>query len=249
MFPVIFGLIAVAVGLYLIARWWTQATPQQLASAVRWTAIALAAGVILFAALSRRWALLLALAVPAWMLYRRRQAGAAGGGAPSGGSGGSGTGGPSGHSAVETRFLRMTLDHASGAMAGEVVAGEFAGRTLDELALGELIALWRTCVAEDEASRTVLETWLDRVHGDTWRQAAGGAATDRDAGGQRESPWSQSGISDAEAREILGVDEGADRAAIEAAYRKAMQRAHPDHGGSDWYAARVNAARDRLLKP
>lgn len=51
-----------------------------------------------------------------------------------------------------------------------------------------------------------------------------------------------------EAREILGVGTAADRLEIEAAYRRLMLRAHPDRGGSTGLAAKLNAARDRLLK-
>ncbi len=57
------------------------------------------------------------------------------------------------------------------------------------------------------------------------------------------------GMSAKEARSILGVGEQADRSEIEASYRRLMQRAHPDHGGSAGLAAQLNAARDRLLKP
>jgi hypothetical protein len=55
-------------------------------------------------------------------------------------------------------------------------------------------------------------------------------------------------MSVAEARSILGVGPEADRAEVEAAYRRLMQRAHPDVGGSAGLAAQLNAARDRLLK-
>ncbi|MEK9660650.1 MAG: molecular chaperone DnaJ [Alphaproteobacteria bacterium] len=241
-FPIVIGAICVAVGAYLVLRWWSQATPQQMIAALRWAAVILGIGVVVFAVLTRRWGLLAILAVPAFALFRawrvgRTQARNARG--PSAGA----------SSDVETRFLRMTLDHQSGAIDGTVVDGEFAGRGLAELTLGELIRLWRACVAEDEASRNVLEAYLDRVHGETWRQAAGGEAADPEdrERRRRDSPWGQGGMSEAEACEILGIKPGAEREAIEAAYRKAMQRAHPDHGGSDWMAARVNQARDVLL--
>ncbi len=57
-----------------------------------------------------------------------------------------------------------------------------------------------------------------------------------------------SGMSLAEARSILGVSEAAQKPEIDAAYRRLMQRAHPDAGGSAGLAAQLNAARDRLLK-
>ena len=52
----------------------------------------------------------------------------------------------------------------------------------------------------------------------------------------------------AEALEILGLEEGADSAQIEAAYKTLIVKNHPDQGGSDWLAARLNEARDFLLK-
>ena len=55
-------------------------------------------------------------------------------------------------------------------------------------------------------------------------------------------------ISEADARAVLGVSSGAGEAEIRAAWKRAMTRAHPDQGGTEGLAARVNAARDRLLR-
>lgn len=63
------------------------------------------------------------------------------------------------------------------------------------------------------------------------------------------APPAKSGaMSEAEARSILGVAPGASAQEISAAWRRLMARAHPDQGGTEGLAARVNAARDRLLK-
>jgi curved DNA-binding protein CbpA len=51
----------------------------------------------------------------------------------------------------------------------------------------------------------------------------------------------------AEALSVLGLAEGASEAEIRAVHRRLMRSAHPDHGGSDWIAARLNEARDVLL--
>jgi len=56
------------------------------------------------------------------------------------------------------------------------------------------------------------------------------------------------GMDDAEARSVLGVSADASPEAINAAWRRLMGRAHPDQGGTEGLAARVNAARDRLLR-
>jgi DnaJ-domain-containing protein 1 len=50
-----------------------------------------------------------------------------------------------------------------------------------------------------------------------------------------------------EAWQVLGLQPGAEPDAIRAAHRRLMRGAHPDGGGSDWLAARINQARDLLL--
>lgn len=56
------------------------------------------------------------------------------------------------------------------------------------------------------------------------------------------------GMSVKEARDTLGVSPDATAAQINAAWKRLMARAHPDQGGTQGLAARLNAARDRLLK-
>lgn len=55
-------------------------------------------------------------------------------------------------------------------------------------------------------------------------------------------------MDDAEARSLLGVGADATADQVNAAWRRLMARAHPDQGGTDGLAARLNAARDRLLR-
>jgi hypothetical protein len=51
----------------------------------------------------------------------------------------------------------------------------------------------------------------------------------------------------AEAYAVLGLPAGAREPEIRAAHHRLMRAAHPDLGGSDWIAARINQARDILL--
>ena len=51
----------------------------------------------------------------------------------------------------------------------------------------------------------------------------------------------------AEARAVLGVAEGASAEEINDAWKRLMVKVHPDHGGTDALAARVNEARRVLL--
>ena len=56
-----------------------------------------------------------------------------------------------------------------------------------------------------------------------------------------------SGMSRAEALSVLGLQEGASEEAIRAAHRRLMQQIHPDKGGSNYLAAKINQAKDVLL--
>ena len=63
----------------------------------------------------------------------------------------------------------------------------------------------------------------------------------------RPLPSRGEGLTDAEARALLGVPADATPAQINAAWKRLMGRAHPDQGGTEGLASRLNAARDRLL--
>lgn len=57
----------------------------------------------------------------------------------------------------------------------------------------------------------------------------------------------KSGMSRTEALDILGLRGDATVVEIRDAHRRLMQTCHPDHGGSSYLAARINAAKDVLL--
>jgi hypothetical protein len=144
--------------------------------------------------------------------------------------------GPEGEaSGVETATLEMRLDIASGAMSGQVRRGEFAGRDLASMDRAELLDLMADCAALDPESVPLLEAWLDRTDPE-WRSEPPPAR-----------PSSSGPMTRAEALSVLGLQEGASEADIRAAHRRLMQAAHPDRGGSDWLAARINEAREVLL--
>lgn len=148
---------------------------------------------------------------------------------------------PGQRSRVATGMLAMELDHDTGQMDGEVLAGPLKGRRLSGLSETELRGLHRHCGKAADQSLALLEAWLDRSKLD-WRQAwgktaggggavAGGGAMSRD-----------------EAFAVLGLKAGADPADIRAAHRRLMKEFHPDKGGSDYLAAKINQAKDILLQ-
>ena len=61
-------------------------------------------------------------------------------------------------------------------------------------------------------------------------------------------PQAAGGMSRNEAFSVLGLKEGANAADIRAAHRRLIQQIHPDKGGSTYLAAKINQAKDVLLR-
>ena len=231
-------LVALVAVLFLVS--WYKRVPKSQQRRFRNRALLIGGGIILFFALitGRLHPLFAALAALVPLAYRaiglyqtfstirsftqRMKAGASPG--PT----------PGQTSEVETEFLRMQLDHDTGEMHGTVRRGRYEGCALGGLGLRELLELLDEC-RSDRQSMAVLEAYLDRVHED-WRA-------------HRRPPRGRSadGMAEDEARAVLGIGPDATREEIVQAHRRLMQRLHPDRGGSDYLAAKLNAAKDLLL--
>jgi hypothetical protein len=143
-------------------------------------------------------------------------------------------------SQVRTAFLEMQLDHDSGAMHGRILAGRFEGVALDALDAATLAALFNEI---DSDSRALLAAYLDRRE-PGWREHAQGDA----AAGSGRGPASSGKMTEEEAYQILGIQAGASAQDITRAHRTLMKKLHPDQGGTTYLAARVNEAKDILLR-
>jgi hypothetical protein len=142
-------------------------------------------------------------------------------------------------SRVRSAFVEMELDHNTGAMRGRILAGRHEGASLDALDLATLTGFLPEI---DEESRALLMAYLDR-RSPPWREHAQGDAA---AGPGR--AWSSGKMTEEEAYQILGVQAGASVDDISRAHRTLMKKLHPDQGGSTYLAARVNEAKDVLLR-
>ena len=229
----LFGGVAILCGVLLLGYLFVNANPARLAGVVKWTGISVAAVALLALLVLTEgrlfiWLMPLVVLAPAWRRLR---------------SAFSGLRGPAANrnSTVETPFIRMSLDHDTGSMTGTVLQGRFAGMRLEELRPPELLALLRECRAADEEGARLLEAYLDRVRSNWHDEMAGDEAR------YTPPPSGSPDVTVDEAYAILGLSPGADAEAIKAAHHRLMKQLHPDHGGTDYFAAKLNRARDVLL--
>ena len=142
-------------------------------------------------------------------------------------------------SVIRTEYLAMELKHNSGDMDGSVLRGKFEGQRLSALLLGQLMQLAQEC-RPDHDSLQVLEAYLDRMHPD-WRA---GAQDGVEQSVQIEEPAMNKEL----ALEILGLSGTVGKEDVTAAHRKLMQKMHPDRGGTEYLAKKINAAKDYLME-
>jgi hypothetical protein len=154
-------------------------------------------------------------------------------------------GGAGGVSRVRSAIIEMELDHSTGEMRGMVLAGLEEGKTLDQLGRSQCDALYRLCVREDAEGARFLEVYFDRRF-PGWR-----TTRDRESNtgfGQSGRAARQGAMSEDEAYEVLGLHKGASRDDVMRSHRSLIKKLHPDHGGSTDLAARVNEAKDVLMR-
>ena len=142
-------------------------------------------------------------------------------------------------SSVKTGMLSMELDHDTGAMDGEILAGRFKAKRLRSLSIDELVELMQECQSASDQSASLLEAYLDRTHAD-WRTRAGSRHSSA-------APPPGGMMSREEAYAVLGLTPNCGQKEIRDAHRRLMKQYHPDRGGSDYLAAKINQAKDVLV--
>jgi hypothetical protein len=220
----------------------TRANPATLARSLRYLGVVLLVLAAVGLALAERLNLAVLLGTVAWTLYTQGRIWPGGWphyGAPSGG-GPRRRPGQAQSSAVRTGWIALELDHTTGDMDGEVLQGAHTGARLSAMTRDALTSLYRESSADPE-TRRLLEVYLDRRFGAVWREA------EQTQSRSQSRARDDSAMSRDEALRVLGLEPGADVAAIRAAHRKLMLQNHPDKGGTSYLAAKINEAKDVLL--
>ena len=251
--PLLLGLVVFAT-FALVGRWFVAADPSKVARRLRVAGggMMMAVGAFLVA----RGQIFLGFSLIGAGLSRLGHSpggfGGFGGGPGGAGAGRGGRRGARGRrkggqtSTVRTARLEAWLDHDTAEMDAEILAGRFEGKSLSQLDIPDVIQIWQDC-SDDEESRSLLEAYLDRRHPD-WRDDVD-SDTDTGAGGSGRSRGRDAGaMTEEDACEILGIERGASEAEVRAAHRRLMKQVHPDHGGSTYFAAKLNEAKEVLLR-
>lgn len=135
----------------------------------------------------------------------------------------------------KTQHLEVVYNMQTGAIAGKVIAGEFAGRDITSLDENEIDKLEQSLKETDTRSYYLLRVIRQRREGTQ----------------QSENTFNAAQVGDPsieEAEQILGLDQGYSKKDIDLSYKRLMHKLHPDRGGNNYLASRVNTARDILLK-
>ena len=150
-----------------------------------------------------------------------------------------------GSSTVRTATLAATVDSLSGRIDGEITAGPHKGQKLSAMSLENIRTYYLNSVSQDPQALRLVEAFVlreypDQIQSGEWQES-------QHHKGESGHNNSDTSMSVAEAREILGVGDTASKQEITYAHRKLMARLHPDKGGSTFLATRVNLAKDTLL--
>jgi DnaJ-domain-containing protein 1 len=234
---ILLGVVVLVLAVFLL-RGFVGASPKALVTVLRYGGVLVLGALAIVLFLTERPVAGFFVATSAWTFFTRGHIWPAGWphfsfpGRRTAPSGGGQT------SSVRTAWLEMMLDHESGEMHGTILQGARSGKTLDQLDRDALLSFYQE--ADDPETRRLLESYMDRTLGPDWRASEH----------KNDQPPPQSaaaGMTRREALKVLGLTDGATEEDIRAAHRRLMLQNHPDKGGSDYLASKINEAKDFLL--
>ncbi len=146
------------------------------------------------------------------------------------------SGGPKFGPTLRSESVEIKVNIGNGSIDGKVLKGEFAGQALSSLSreqLDPLLAQWRN---DDPQAARLLSAYLARRFHNTSNEQYQQQYSKPDTDTAEEEAW-----------QILGLEKGASKEEITKAHKRLIQKLHPDRGGNDYLAAKVNSAKDTLI--
>jgi hypothetical protein len=143
----------------------------------------------------------------------------------------------------DPRYLTMilaTIGRTAGGILVLAVAGFLGVR--EDLVIAVPLAFLGLSLLGWQPGRDLLAAYLDRRH------PQGREHVDADPAVGRRTPAASGKMTEQEAYQILGLQSGASAEDVARAHRALIKKLHPDQGGSTYLAARVNEAKDVLLR-
>ncbi len=135
----------------------------------------------------------------------------------------------------------MEINHKTGEMNGIVLVGKYEGKELNSMSQADLTE-FMTEISEDGQTLELLNTYLDS------RFASGRENAQADTSAGQAGASGTGTMGEEEAYEVLGLSLGASVADIRKAHRRLIKSVHADSGGSVFLAAKIDEAKDILLR-
>jgi len=146
------------------------------------------------------------------------------------------SGGPKFGPTLRSESVEIKVNIGNGSIDGKILKGEFVGQALSSLSreqLDPLLAQWRS---DDPQAARLLSAYLARRFHNSGNEQY-----------QQQYSQPETATAKSEAWQILGLEEGASKEEIIKAHKRLIQKLHPDRGGNDYLAAKINAAKDTLI--
>lgn len=154
-----------------------------------------------------------------------------------------------GNATFRSQYLVMTINVGNGQMTGQIIKGQFADQSLGNLSEEDIQTLQRFFNEHDKKSYYLLSAYIrSRGFSSTFGGQSEHEHFDAHNNQTPNTPANSSNVSLNEAMDIFGFKAPPTKKEVINAHRRLMSKLHPDKGGSDYLAARVNQAREVLLQ-
>lgn len=154
---------------------------------------------------------------------------------------------------IRGRFLELYLNDNTGAISGRIIRGTHVMKPLDKLKTADLKYLVKSYHQTDKECEQLLLSYLTAHNKELFNEINNAALkhTSNISGQKSENNGTGSAnvsMNNYDASLILGLGKNPNETDIKSAHRRLMKKFHPDQGGTQFLATKINMAKDLLLK-